>query len=71
MDLKNYKLKTPTKKFNHDWEVWADELTAYFKRNCYWLFHRYDKHKIINAYKYCKEKGIDKINYLLGMLNKN
>lgn len=70
MDLSKYQIKKPIKKFNSDWEVWADELSTYFKKNCYWIFHRYPKHQIINGYKQCKEKGIDKFNYLIGILKK-
>ena len=70
MDLSNYKIKTPTKKFKANWEVEADELTTYFNRNCFWLYHKYEDWKILNAYKVCKEKGIDSFNYLLGILRK-
>jgi hypothetical protein len=69
--LKNYEIPKPKKKFNFRYQVLADEMTINFKRNCYWLFWKYPEHKIENAYKVCKEKGIDKISYLIGMLNKN
>lgn len=70
MDLKNYKIKTPKKKFNHKWQVLADEISTYFNKPLYWLFYRYEDWKIENAYKACKEKGVDKVNYLIGILKK-
>jgi hypothetical protein len=70
MDLKNYKIKIPEKKFNYRWQVLADEMTTYFKRNSYWLFYKYPEHKIELAYKACKEKGIDSLQYLFGILKK-
>lgn len=70
MNLTSYKIKTPQKKFDHRFQALADEMSAYFKRNCYWLFYHHELWKIENAYKVCKEKGITNQNYLLGILKR-
>lgn len=66
--LKNYEIKKG-KDHKYDWQVLGEEVSGYFKQPLYWLFYRYDKISILNAYKVCKEKGIGNIAYLLGILN--
>ena len=70
LDLSQYQIKKPEKKFNFKWQVLADEISTYFGKPLYWLFYKYPEHKIELAYKACKEKGIDSIQYLLGILKK-
>jgi hypothetical protein len=56
--------------FSAEWEVLADEMTNYFRENCYWLFYEKEDWKIRNAFKICKEKRISSLRYLMGILRK-
>lgn len=70
IDLSNRRVVESSKRFEHEWEVLADEMTDYFKFNCYWLFYKFEKWKIFNAFKACKARGNKGHAYLLGILNK-
>lgn len=69
-DLLKSRLPKPEvkKKFNYAWQVKADEVSTYFGKPLYWLFHKYYDWQVMNAYKVCKEKGITAVPYLLGIL---
>jgi len=61
---------SPKRNFNAEWEVLADEMTDYFRENCYWLFYKKEDWKIRNAFKICKKKRISSLKYLMGILRK-
>ena len=67
--LSDKKFEKSNKKFNHLWQVQADEVSAYFGQKLYWLFYKYYDFEIMDGYRVCKEKGITAVPYLLGILN--
>ena len=42
-----------------------------FKGNIWWIFSKYEEHKIRQAYKVCKEQEIHEIAFLLAVLKNN
>jgi hypothetical protein len=62
------KLKKPKKNFRYEWTAMADELSRFYKKNCYWLFWKYPKQKIYEAHRECERRKIASIKYLLAIL---
>ena len=63
------KLKKPAKhKIDYSFQDLGIEMQSYFKKIIWYLFHKYDELKIRDAFKICKEKGIKKVNYLVGII---
>jgi len=63
-----FRIRSPQKNFNAEWEVLAYEMTDYFGENCCWLFYKKEDWKIRNAFKVCKEKRISSLRYFMGFL---
>ena len=66
--LKNREFQKETKPSNW-WLEMGKELTAHFRRNCFWLPYRYEQWKIRQAFKESQTRGKD-FRYFLGILNK-
>ncbi len=60
--------QSPNHKYS--WQVTAQEISDYFGKPLFWLFHTYPEFDILNAYKWCKEKGISKSPILISLLKK-
>jgi len=54
--------------FRHEWQVLADEMTVFFKVNCYWLFWKYPRQTLFEAYRVCQRENIKSFRYLLGVI---
>jgi len=67
--LKNKKFQKSEKKTT-EWQEMGKELSAYFKKNCYWLLWRYPKQKVYEAYRECQTRKIASIEYFIGILRK-
>lgn len=72
MELPTIEKYTKKKGPNHtaNWQLLGEEVSNYFGKPLYWLFHKFPEDKIIDAYKYCKREGISKYQILLALLNK-
>jgi len=68
--INQFRIRSPKKHFSAEWEVLADEMTNYFRENCYWLFYKKEDWKIRNAFKICQDKRISSLRYLMGILRK-
>ena len=57
---------------NHtaNWQLLGQEVSEWFGKPLYWLFHRYEEARIMDCYKFCRQKGIAKYQVLLALLNK-
>ena len=66
--IDTFRIRSPLRNFHAEWEVLADEMTEYFRENCYWLFYKNEDWKIRNAFKICQEKRISSLKYLIGIL---
>jgi len=53
-----------------EWQELGKELTAYFKKNCYWLLWRYPIWKVRAQFKAIQDLGKDDLKYFIGMLKK-
>jgi hypothetical protein len=69
-NIDKFCVRKPKRNFNAEWEVLADEMTNYFRENCYWLFYKKEDWKIRNAFKVCQEKRVRSLRYLMGILRK-
>jgi hypothetical protein len=67
--LKNKKFQKEEKKID-SWKLQAEEMSKYFKVPVYFLFWRYDRQKLYEAYRACIAEGKNSINYLIGILSK-
>ena len=74
MDMKSLLAKrtvnSSTKRFNAGWQVLANEMTAFFGVNCYWILWKEEEWKVRAAFKICQEKRIAKVAYLIGILKR-
>jgi hypothetical protein len=52
------------------WEAHADEVSEYFGKPLYFLFHQYRDFQILEAFKVCQEKNIKTVGYFIGILKK-
>ena len=66
--LKNYKIKKTKKRIDFSYQALGIELQKYFKTNTWWMFHKYPENKIRDAFKVCKERGVNSIGYLIGII---
>ena len=63
-------VNSSTKRFSAGWQVLADEMTAFFGVNCYWILWKEEEWKVREAFKICREKQIPKVGYLLGIIKR-
>lgn len=59
-----------TEKKIDSWKLQAEEMSKFFGKPIYFLFWRYDRQKLYEAYRVCEEKRIASIKYLIGILRK-
>jgi len=62
--------KTKTTKADFRFQELGMEMQEYFKQNIWYLFYKYDEFQIKDAFTICKNKGIKKINYLVGIIRR-
>jgi len=67
-EIAEFRLQQSAANYHAAWEVLADEMTAYFGENCFWLFRKKEEWKILDAYKICQGKRIRSFRYLMGIL---
>lgn len=69
LDPKRFqKRKSPNHK--HNWQLLGEEISIYFNKPLYWLFHRFPEDRIVDCYKFCKREGIGKYQVLIALLKR-
>ena len=61
------------RKIDYEFQEVGLEMKEWFGGNVFWIFYRPEAelNKVKEAFKICKEKGIKKVDYLLGVLSKS
>lgn len=68
--LKNKKFQRSEKKID-SWKLQAEEMSKYFGEPLYWIFWKYPRQKIYEAYRSCITEGKKNKEYLLAIIIKN
>ena len=62
MQIKDYlaskQIGVATTRHKYLWQEIAEEVSKYFGKPCYWLFHKYQEDWIITEYKWQKEHSM-------------
>lgn len=56
-------------KHTHNWHLMAEEVSNYFGKPLYWLFHKFPDYEIMAVYKDQKERGEVNVQKLIAYLN--
>jgi hypothetical protein len=64
--------KVGGKKIDFEFQELGLELEQWFGKKLYWLFYKpeADLEKVKQAFKVCRDKGIRKLEYLIGIIKK-